>query len=45
MKGCVLICGLVLGVLLLGAWAASAGDPDPTGVWQVTRSNSKTVGP
>jgi hypothetical protein len=45
MKWCVLICGPVLGAILLGSWAASAGDPDPTGIWQVTWSNSKTVGP
>jgi hypothetical protein len=45
MKRCALVCVSVLGVILLGGWAASAGDPVPTGVWQFTRSNSKTAGP
>lgn len=45
MKRCALVWISVLGVILLGATAASAGDLDPTGVWQVTRSGSKTVGP
>lgn len=35
----------VLSMILLGATAATAGDLDPTGAWQATRSNSKTVGP
>jgi hypothetical protein len=45
MKRSALVCVSVLGVILLGAAAAAAGDLDPTGVWLVTRSNSKTVGP
>ena len=36
---------LALSLILLGATAATAGDPDPTGVWKVTRSNSKSAGP
>jgi hypothetical protein len=35
----------VLSVTLLGGTVAAAGDLDPTGAWQVTRSNSKTMGP
>jgi hypothetical protein len=30
---------------LLGGTVTSAGDLDPTGVWKVTRSNSKAAGP
>jgi len=45
MKRTALVCVSVLGGILLGATAAAAGDLDPTGVWLVTRSNSKTVGP
>jgi len=35
----------VLSVTLLGGTVVAAGDLDPTGAWQVTRSNSKTMGP
>ena len=35
----------VLSMTLLGGTVATAGDLDPTGVWKVTRSNSKTAGP
>jgi hypothetical protein len=45
MKRGALVYVSVLGVILLGGRAASAGDLVPTGVWQVTRSDSKTVGP
>lgn len=44
MKRGVLVCLSVLLAILLGGTGAAAGDLDPTGVWQVTRSNSKTVG-
>jgi hypothetical protein len=44
MKRGALVCVSVLGVILLGGRAASAEDLVPTGVWQVTRSDSKTVG-
>ena len=45
MKQRALVCVSVLSMILLGGMAAAAGDLDPTGVWQVTRSNSKTMGP
>jgi hypothetical protein len=45
MKRGALVYVSILGVILLGGRAASAGDLVPTGVWQVTRSDSKTVGP
>ncbi len=45
MKQTVLVCVSVFSMILLGDMAASAGDLDPTGTWQVTRSNSKTMGP
>ena len=35
----------VLSMILLGGTAATADDLDPTGVWKVARSNSKTAGP
>jgi hypothetical protein len=44
MKRVTLVLLVVLSMILLGGTAATAGDPDPTGEWRVTRSNSKTVG-
>ena len=44
MKRGVLVCFSALLALLVGGAGADAGDIDPTGVWQVTRSSSKTVG-
>jgi hypothetical protein len=35
----------VFSTILLCGMLATAGDLDPTGAWQVTRSNSKTMGP
>jgi hypothetical protein len=40
-----LVLGLAFSMTLLGGAVATAGDLDPTGVWKVARSNSKTAGP
>lgn len=45
MKRVALVFGSVFSVTLLVGAVASAGDPDPTGLWKVVRSNSKTAGP
>jgi hypothetical protein len=44
MKRGALVWVSVFSLALLGGTAAAA-DPDPTGVWKVTRSNSKKMGP
>ena len=45
MKQGAFACVSVLSMILLGATAAVADDLDPTGVWKVARSNSRTAGP
>jgi len=45
MKRGALVFWSVLSMTLLCGTVATAGDLDPTGVWKVTRSNSKTAGP
>lgn len=45
MKRGALVFWSVLSMTLLGGTVATAGDLDPTGVWKVTRSDSKTAGP
>ena len=45
MKHGALVCVSVFSVILVFGVAAGAEDLDPTGAWQVARSNSKTMGP